>query len=220
MKLSVWNKYLRNTKSGFESIITLIVLIAVLFILSRFLVFVEHRPGIVLNDPILKLFRPVNITWLTFLLIYSGLITAIIYFLGEPERLIFAMQVYIIMVMVRMIAMYFVPFDPPALMIQLKDPVVEYLGTGQQMNKDLFFSGHTATLFLLYLTSGKKFFRILFLSFTFIVAICVLIQHVHYTIDVFAAPFFTFGSYYFVLLFKRKFYKDEYQYFVRKQKLI
>ena len=219
MKLSVWNIYLQNKKLRSEFIITLILLIVVIFLLSRFLVFVEHRAGIILDDPVLKLFSPINLTWLTFLLIYGGLIIAIINFAGEPERLIFAMQVYIMMVLIRIIAMYVVLFDPPSSMIQLKDPVVEYLGTGRQMNKDLFFSGHTATMFLLYLVSGRKFFRILFLSFTLIVAICVLIQHVHYTIDVLAAPFFSFGSYYLVCVFKEKFFNDEYLRLSQKQKV-
>jgi hypothetical protein len=211
-----WNNYFRNKRSKYEFIFTSGLLIVILFLLSRFLLFVEHRPGIIPDDPLLKLFQPINLTWLTFLLIYGGLAIAIFYFAGEPERLVFAIQVYIVMVLVRIIAMYVVPFDPPSSMIQLKDPIVEYIGTGQQMNKDLFFSGHTATMFLLYLTSGKKYYRILFFSFTIIVAICVLIQHVHYAIDVFAAPFFTFGSYYLVCMFKKKFFNDEYLYLIQK----
>ncbi|MFC2136330.1 phosphatase PAP2-related protein, partial [Bacteroidota bacterium] len=61
-------------------------------------------------------------------------------------------------------------------------------GTGEIYIKDLFFSGHTSTMFLLFLTAGSKNLRMVFLLLTILVAFCVIIQHVHYSIDVIAAP--------------------------------
>ena len=107
------------------------------------------------------------------------------------------------MVIVRIIAMYLVPLDPPAKMISLIDPFVEYFGTGQTLTKDLFFSGHTATLFILFIVSEKGFYKTLFLVSTLLVAFSVLLQHVHYTIDVFAALFFTYSSYLLLLKLKK-----------------
>jgi membrane-associated phospholipid phosphatase len=80
-------------------------------------------------------------------------------------------------------------------MIILNDPLVEFFGTGQTLTKDLFFSGHTATLLILFLVSEKKIVKTVFLISTILVAIAVLLQHVHYTIDVFAAVFFTYACY-------------------------
>jgi hypothetical protein len=89
-------------------------------------------------------------------------------------------------------------------MIPLSDPFAEYFTAGSVMTKDLFFSGHTATLFFLFLITEKKILRYIFLCATMAVAILVLAQHVHYTIDVFAAPFFTYGAYKAILLIRRK----------------
>lgn len=61
---------------------------------------------------------------------------------------------------------------------------------------DLFFSGHTAVPFLGFLMFRKqggisKFFIIA----TLVLATAVLLMHAHYSIDVFAAFFITYGSY-------------------------
>jgi membrane-associated phospholipid phosphatase len=87
-------------------------------------------------------------------------------------------------------------------MIILNDPFVEFFGTGKTLTKDLFFSGHTATLFILFLVSKKKIIKTVFLISTIAVAISVLLQHVHYTIDVFAAVFFTYACYKLIYKFK------------------
>lgn len=60
---------------------------------------------------------------------------------------------------------------------------------------DLFFSGHTAFPFLLFLIFRKEKIGIFFLIATFVMAVSVLLMHVHYSIDVFAAFFIAYGSY-------------------------
>ena len=60
---------------------------------------------------------------------------------------------------------------------------------------DLFFSGHVAIPFLGFLLYRKEKIGIFFLIMTFVMAFTVLAMHVHYSIDVFAAVFITYGSY-------------------------
>ncbi len=185
-------------------ILTLVLLACVLFVLSHFLIFVESRNGVMLDDPLLNLFKPVNLTWLTFSLIYLSLVLAVADLAKEPERLMIAIQSYILMIAVRIAAMYVMPLDPPQNTIILSDPFVQLFGTGKALTKDLFFSGHTATVFLLYLVTDKKKLKALFLAFTIMVGVSVLLQHVHYTADVLIAPFVSFGCYYFVLRIRTK----------------
>jgi len=195
-----WRLFLRNHKLRLELITTLILLSGTLFGLTHFLDYVETRAGVVLPDPVLALFNPINLTWLIFGLIYFSLIIAVIILARKPEKLMFALQVYILFVLVRIAAMYLVPVNPPQQMIRLDDPFVQFFGTGKMLTKDLFFSGHTATLFLLFLVTENKIVKSLFLVFTILVGISLLLQHVHYLIDVFAAPFFTYACYRAVLL--------------------
>jgi PAP2 superfamily C-terminal len=199
-----WQEFFKDRKLRIEFFITLILLAVTLFSLTHFLDYVQLRQGVVLPDPILDLFKPINLTWLTFGLIYCSLILAIILLAKNPVRLMFAIQVYIVFVFVRIVAMYLVPLNPPEYMIQLNDPFVQFFGTGKLLTKDLFFSGHTATLFILFLVTEKKYFKYFFLAATIVVGLAVLLQHVHYSIDVFAAPFFTYVCYKLVSLYNLK----------------
>lgn len=197
-----WIEFLKDKNNRVELIITLLLLAAVLISLTNFLNYVEARQGVVLSDPIINLFSPIDLTWLIFALIYISIVAAIATLLKNPKQLLFAIQLYTLMVAIRIAAMYLLPLDPPSTMIILNDPLVEFFGTGQTLTKDLFFSGHTATLFILFLVSEKKIIKFVFLISTIAVALSVILQHVHYTIDVFAAVFFTYACYNLILKLK------------------
>lgn len=200
-----WQTELRKNKFRIELVVTILLLIIILHLLSRFLVFVEGREGVVLSDPLLPLFTAVDLTWFSFSLIYFSIFTAIIVLIPVPHQIMFAVQSYIVMVVIRIIIMYLTPLDPPPGMIPLNDPVVEILGTGQLLTRDLFFSGHTATLFLFYLLSEKKTFRYFFLFCSILVGFSVILQKVHYTIDVLASPFFAYIAFRITSKLREKF---------------
>ena len=61
---------------------------------------------------------------------------------------------------------------------------------------NFFYSGHTAFPFLLALIFwDNKYLRYLFLFLTVFFGASVLLAHVHYSIDVFAAPFIVYGMF-------------------------
>lgn len=62
-------------------------------------------------------------------------------------------------------------------------------------HNDLFFSGHTAIPFLGFLLYKGSKIRYLFLAISIIMAIVVLLMHIHYSIDVFSAFFITYGTF-------------------------
>ena len=189
-----WRTAWRDPSFRVRALITIPVLFATLSALAQFLQRVEHRPGVLLPDPLLSLFAPVDVNWLTFALIYIGLFAAVGSLLRHPHRLLFAFQAYVIMVVCRIIAMTLVPLDPPATPFPLQDPFVEFFGTGQALTRDLFFSGHTSTLFLFFLVTPRGTLKTVFLVCTILVGSAVLVQHVHYAIDVFVAPFFSYTA--------------------------
>ena len=199
-----WKVALSDNKFRIQAIVTLIVLAIILYCLTIFLNFIETRQGIILPDPLLSHLNPIILTWLIFGLIYLSLILAVYDLSKHPGQLIFTLQAYLLLVIIRMAAMYVMPLNPPPDMIPLNDPFVQYFGTGRLLTKDLFFSGHTATIFLLFLTAQNKKLKLLFLLCTIVVGLSVLLQHVHYSIDVFAAPFFTYCAFSIISFFHNK----------------
>jgi hypothetical protein len=190
-----WKTFLQNSKTRNELIITVIVLIPLMITFSQFLTFIESRSGVVLNDPILSLFNPIDLTWYTFALIYASIILFLINNIRDPQKVLIALQTYGLMVLFRGIAMYLTPFNAPENILVLNDPFVQLFGKGEILTKDLFFSGHTGTSFLLVLLVDNKKLKVVFLIATILVGSAVLLQHVHYTIDVFVAPFVAYSSY-------------------------
>jgi hypothetical protein len=204
----VWSAEAARPAFRVELIFTALLLAAALAGLASFLRGIEERPGAVLNDPVLASGSPVDLTWLTFLLIYGSLVAAVVTLAPRPRALLLAVQSYCVMVAFRMLAMWVTPLDPPPTMLPLVDPFVEFFGTGTTLTRDLFFSGHTATLFLLGLTSRGRVWRWFFFLCTAGVAAAVLLQHVHYGVDVLCAPFFAYGAYRLVLFVRSRLLKD------------
>jgi len=190
-----WKAFLKNKKNLTEFVITAVIVTAVIIAFSHFLHFIEQRDGVILNDPILKTFNPIDLTWLTFALIYLSLIIFIITTFNKPDKLLIAFQSYGLMLIFRTIAMYLTPFDAPEKILLLNDPFVQFFAKGDILTKDLFFSGHTGTLFLVFLLAENRTLKTIFLILTILVGFAVLLQHVHYSVDVFVAPFVAFGAY-------------------------
>lgn len=184
------NKLFRN-----QFLTALVFLTILLIILPKFLAYVETRHGTIINDPILNLFTPIDLTWLIFIILYGTLGFALFYLITKPMLLLIAITTYAIMIFFRIIAMYLLPLDPPVLMIALYDPFVGLFEKGTTLTRDLFFSGHTAIMFILYLVSKNKKIKSFFLVATIAIAGLVLLQHVHYTVDVFVAFFAAFAAY-------------------------
>ena len=171
----------------------------VLFFYFPFLVMVEARPGIILADPILAHLPIIDLGWLIFTMINGVLLVTLIHLYRYPDRLVLWLQAYTTMMIFRMIVMNLVVLDPPSGMIVLRDPFIELFSPHPHpLTRDLFFSGHTATLVLCYLLTVNQTLKKAFLIFAILTPICLLIQHVHYSIDVVAAPFFAYGSYWLV----------------------
>lgn len=191
---AVWREAWSDQRFRAEAVLSPLALVAVLAVMARFLSWVERRPGVVLADPVLALVPARDVTWLTFGLVYVGLLSMFMLNLPYPRRLVLGAQAYAVMVLFRMAVMAVTPLEAPPDSIPLRDPLVQVLGTGEVLTRDLFFSGHTATLTLLALFAPRRRSRRLFAVCTVLVAVCVLWQHVHYTVDVLVAPFFAFAS--------------------------
>ena len=189
-----WREAWSDARVRLQLVTAPVLLWLVLRELSRFLVWVERRPGARLSDPILALTVPHDATWLVFGLIYVAILVTLADVWRHPRMLVIGVQAYVLMIATRIAAMYVTALEPPADMIPLRDPLIETLGTGTLLTRDLFFSGHTSTVFLMFLVARSRRMKPVLLLCAVGVAVGVLLQHVHYTIDVLVAPLFAFAS--------------------------
>ena len=117
---------------------------------------------------------------------------ALVTLLPRPPRLLRALWAYLLLHLLRCATLWLLPLEPPAGLVLLRDPLVDQLiyAAPAPITKDLFFSGHTATLLLLALAVPAGWRRRALLAGTVAVGTLVLVQHAHYTYDVLAAPLF------------------------------
>ena len=181
---------------------TLMMLVVVL--LPRFFNHIEKRKGIVLDDWVLALILPHNVSVLIFAIIWSMILFVAIKAIYDPSIFIVYTWSLFFVSVARLTCIALVPLDPPRGLIPLTDPLTAVFYGNTVVTKDLFFSGHTATLALIFFCLKKRNDRIIGFVATVIVGLLLLVQHIHYTIDVVTAPIIVYVLYLFTryLLFR------------------
>ena len=85
-----------------------------------------------------------------------------------------------------------IPLNAQIGLIPVEDPISNAFYGLRFITKDLFYSSLTAVMFLMFLCLNKRSDKILTLLATIAIGALVVVQHVHYTADVFFAPVITY----------------------------
>ena len=172
-------------------------LLSLLLVVHPFYRYVQARPGQLLADPLLALLPVHDVSVATFVGIYGGIVATFVFLLPRPALLLRALWAYYLLQLLRMATLWLLPLEPPPTMVSLHDPVMNLIFAvqGQPIVRDLFFSGHTATATLLTLAVRGRHWRLGLGLLAAAVAVLVLVQRVHYTYDVLAAPLFAWLAY-------------------------
>ena len=133
---------------------------------------------------------------LSFIIIEVALISIVLvtmFVISKPRYLLFTLKAVALFIIIRaiFISLTHVGIHPDNIAPGLGffDSIYTYLN----FQTGLFFSGHTGMPFLVALIFwGNKRVRCVLLSLSFIFAVAVLLAHIHYSIDVLAAPFMAY----------------------------
>jgi len=121
--------------------------------------------------------------------------------INHPNKIPFGLKASALFVIIRsiFISLTHLGAFTPHLIIE-SSRLMTVLGLGSA--DDLFFSGHTGLPFLAALIFwDERVLRYIFLTGSVVLATCMLLGHLHYSIDVFAAFFITYTIFHMAQLF-------------------
>jgi hypothetical protein len=176
------------------------VLIAAGFLLSSAFTFVcfigNHEiatkgKGWIFNDPIHALLPAMDLSIPIFTITYGSLLLYLFTTYRQPNFLSRLMLSHGLITLFRIGTIRLIPLREPEALVFLEDPVLNDLIYPGEIITDLFFSGHSALIFTLFILSGYRWY---FLLLALLMGIFLMIQRIHYSIDVLAAlPFAWFA---------------------------
>jgi membrane-associated phospholipid phosphatase len=199
------SSYVRFLVSG------IFLLAIALFFNYRATQFAATHAGPPVEDIILDHIPVVN---MEFMIVEGALllVAAVLFFIAQkPQRAPFLLKATALFVIIRAFFLILTHLGPYSLQSHLSiDSWVNYLGIG--FPAALFFSGHTGMPFLMALIFWNHLrTRIFFLVSSGVMGCAVLLAHVHYSIDVFAAFFIT----YTIFILSTRIFRPDFELFHR-----
>jgi hypothetical protein len=192
-KFKEWLSIMGQNKLKLLGAIFLLIAAVAIYAISG--IYVSDQTWSSVPDLILNHIGPYNLTFIFTYLFMAVIILFIFYpLLYHPKRFPSTLGMLSLLVITRSLFMLFTHFGAPTDAIKISAPgILSFLS----FSNDLFFSGHTAIPFLGFLIFRKynKKLGYFMLASSIILAITVLLMHVHYSIDVFAAYFIAYGTY-------------------------
>lgn len=178
-----------NRKEGIAVVISLATFGVCGALISRFFSFHEHRlieSGMLFDDPVLGLLPSADVSIPIFSITYGAiLLFALTEWKSKNHIMLFGFSAALLQLF-RMVSLSLLPLLPPNDLVPLNDPFLNELIYPGDITGDLFFSGHTAMIFVLFFISKKWYYLALVVP----LMVLLMVQRVHYSIDVLAAfPF-------------------------------
>jgi membrane-associated phospholipid phosphatase len=197
-RLALWEEWQEAWQTtGFRRkvIFGLSVVVIIMCCFPIFFQTIEKRNGIALNDPILGWLPAYDVSKAIFVIIWSVSLLSLFRAIQHPYVFLTFVWAFILLSLMRMLTITLVPLDPPARLIGLVDPFSNFFYGEKFVTRDLFFSGHTSSVVLLCLCLPGKSDKRFALLAAVAVAFLLLVQHVHYTMDVLGAFLFAWIAY-------------------------
>lgn len=206
-KIKEHKKYFTNKKFLTSVIISLIFLVISLVINFFAGTYATESASNSVTDIILSNIKTYDLDSFFIYGTIFFLLFIIFIFLLRPNKIPFTIKSIALFVIIRSIFITLTHLGPFPSQITINSNFLNKFSFGA----DLFFSGHTGLPFLLSLVFwDDKWIRYIFISFSLIFAIVVLLAHLHYSIDVLSAFFITYSIFHTALYIFKKDKKEAY----------
>ncbi|TAG57091.1 MAG: hypothetical protein EAZ27_03620 [Cytophagales bacterium] len=194
--LQRWKEALNNKQFQLELPTFSIICFVMLYYSPEWMTIVENQKGDLLYDPILDALKPVDFSSTIMSLIYGSLFISLGFLLTNPMQFMLSVKTFYIVVTLRYLLIYLIPLEPHPDIILLKDPFLAMIVyDSMPITKDLFFSGHMFTMVMACIFMPYKPLKYILILAAIALGTLLMVQHVHYSYDVFAAVIITWGGY-------------------------
>lgn len=190
-----WQNAYDTSLKRFKLLVGGVLIVGLISMMPSFFRSIEKRNGVVLNDWVLAHLPAFDVSPIIFTIIWGMGLLMLVRAMYKPAICTTYIWMLIFVCIVRFISISLVRLDPPAGLVPLIDPLTGCFYGHASITHDLFFSGHTSTMVLILLNLEKKSDKIIAFVATIAVMALLLIQHIHYTIDVLAAPVIVYCLY-------------------------
>ena len=191
----IWQTAWKSTIFRRKFVVGVICLLVLLGTFPYFFQVIEQHRGPVLNDWVLSRIPPQDVSLIIFLVIWALALLLLVRARRSPAIFMTFVYSYILVSLSRMLSINLFPLDPPVGLLPMVDPITNAFYGKVYITRDLFYSGHTSTIFLIFLCLRRRWDRLFSLIGALIVGSLLLVQHVHYTIDVLGAFVFPYPLY-------------------------
>jgi hypothetical protein len=190
--LNAWKQYfsIHGNKSFF--VFSFAACASLMIASAKFLTYHADAPGMILNDPVMAFLPLKDFSLWIFILEYLCVIFLVFYLADKPSAFVRGLWSVAALFWLRIVTILLLPLRPPTDMIFLVDPFTAlFFGENHQVVNDLFFSGHISLLAIFYFMTQHRYLKAFLLLATLAIAVMLVAQRVHYTLDVVAAPVFS-----------------------------
>ncbi|MFA6171810.1 MAG: phosphatase PAP2-related protein [Patescibacteria group bacterium] len=160
--------------------------------------YVSGINGVAVSDVLLNNLPTVDVDFFIIQGALAATFIGIFLFFYKPKYFCFGIKAFSIFLVTRsfFISLTHLGYSPDALALDNQSFGFGLFNLLYNNTNDFFFSGHTGMPLLMALVFWpEKIWRYTFIAISFILGTSVLLAHVHYSIDVFAAPFITYSIY-------------------------
>lgn len=199
------------TKERGISVLWAIILAVVAVVAQKMAdIYVDGLHGAYVGDLILDHIPTINvddfIVILALFLTFAGLLLVIL----KPKYIFFTLKTLALFIIIRsfFISLTHLGISPHQIIFDTHDIGYALYNFLYNTKGDFFFSAHTGIPALMALIFwNEKKIRIFFIIASCVMGASVLFAHIHYSIDVFAAPFMAYG----IFALAKKFFKRDYK---------
>lgn len=197
--LNRWYDFLPNKRRAYFLVFAYIALFATFHLNNICSKYADNVQGTKVGDFLLDQLPVFDVNLIFFWFALFWCLFMFFYHVIYPKQMAFLVWTYALFILIRAIFITLTHIGPPNNMEQIPEELKYYA-----FSADMFFSGHVGGPFLLALLVNNFRYRLIALFYTAIMIVIVLLGHMHYSIDVFAALFIAHSISIIAITLKRK----------------